>query len=379
MQTGSSGRAGTAGGRRTLGVEEELLLVHSDTGVPVAVAGSVLARADDKAAIRLAPGEIEAELQQQQIEVETTPTTALAEVGRQVSGWRRRADELGRAAGARAVALPTSPLPVDPLTTIKARYQAMVEQFGLTTMEQLTCGCHVHVGVDSDDEGAAVLNRIQPWLPVLLALSANSPYWAGRDSGYASFRSQAWMRFPTAGPVRRFASGADYRAYVDRLVGTGVPLDGDMIYFHARLSRRYPTVEVRIADICARTDDTVMIAGLVRALVDTAAAAWADDQPEPDLDPELLRLSTWRAGRSGVRGDLIDPITGTPRPAAAVIETLLDHVGAALEANEDQEPVRAAVRRTPAEGTGADRQRRVMDRTGDLAAVVRDVAEVTLG
>ncbi len=360
-----------------MGVEEELLLVDPESGSPAAVAGSVLAHAEAGAEDHPA-GEIEAELQQQQIEVETTPTSSLAEIGEQVRNWRHRADELGRAAGVRVVALATSPLPVDPRTTLKPRYRAMVERFGLTTMEQLTCGCHVHVGVDSDEEGVAVIDRIQPWLPSLLALSANSPFWHGRDSGYVSFRSQVWARFPTAGPTPTFGSAAAYLAQVDDLIASGVPLDADMIYFNARLSRHYPTVEIRVADVCARTADTVMIAGLVRALVDTSAAAWAAGDPTPDTEPDRLRLAQWQAGRSGVRGELVDPFSGRPRPAADVIRTLLEHVDAALTANGDRETVGREVDRVLTDGTGADRQCELMKRTGDLSAVVRGAAEITL-
>ena len=360
-----------------MGVEEELLLVDPESGSPAAVAGSVLAHAEARAEDHPA-GEIEAELQQQQIEVETTPTTSLADLGVQVRDWRHRADELGRVAGVRVVALATSPLPVDPRTTLKPRYRAMVERFGLTTMEQLTCGCHVHVGVDSDDEGVAVIDRLQPWLPSLLALSANSPFWHGRDSGYASFRSQVWARFPTAGPTPTLGSAAAYRAHVEDLIASGVPLDGDMIYFNARLSRHYPTVEVRVADVCARTADTVMIAGLVRALVDTTATAWAAGEPAPEIDPDRLRLAQWQAGRSGSRGDLVDPVSGRPRPGPDVIRALLRYVDDALTANGDRDIVHAEVERVLADGTGADHQRALMERTGDLAAVVRGSADLTL-
>ncbi len=360
-----------------MGVEEELLLVDPESGSPAAVAGSVLADAAARAGGHPA-GEIEAELQQQQIEVETTPTTSLTEIGTQVRDWRHRADELGRASNVRVVALATSPLPVDPRTTVKPRYRAMVERFGLTTMEQLTCGCHVHVGVESDDEGVAVIDRLQPWLPCLLALSANSPFWHGRDSGYVSFRSQVWARFPTSGPTRPFGSPAAYRAHVDELLASGVPLDGDMMYFNARLSRHYPTVEIRVADVCARTADTVMIAGLARALVDTTAAAWAAGEPAPGTDPDRLRLAQWQAGRSGPRGDLVDPVGGRPRPGPEVIGALLDYVDDALTANGDRDTVHAEVERVLAHGTGADHQRELLERTGDLSAVVRGSAELTL-
>jgi carboxylate-amine ligase len=360
-----------------MGVEEELLLVDPETGSPAAVAVNVLAHAAARSAGHPA-GEIEAELQQQQIEVETTPTTSLEELGTQVIDWRRRADELGRSSNARAVALATSPLPVDPRTTFKPRYQAMVDRFRLTTMEQLTCGCHVHVGVDSDEEGVAVIDRVQPWLPILLALSANSPFYHGRDSGYASFRSQAQARFPTTGPTPAFGSAAAYRDHVERLIATEVPLDGDMIYFLARLSRHYPTVEIRVADVCARAADTIMIAGLVRSLVDTCAAAWAAGEPAPDADPDLIRLAIWRAGRSAVSEDLLDPVSGRPRPAADVVGSLLEYVDAALTANGDRATVHREVERVLAEGTGADHQWALMKRTGDLSAVVRDAADRTL-
>src|ERR671914_1133616 len=134
-------------------------------------------------------GEIVTELQQQQIEVKTRPAATLAELSDELRDGRRRADDLAVRTGARIAALATSPLPVTPETSPDSRPRAMARHFGLTTAEQLTCGCHVHVEVASDDEGVGVLDRARVWLPVLLALSANSPFWQGVDSGYASFRS----------------------------------------------------------------------------------------------------------------------------------------------------------------------------------------------
>ncbi|WP_143665942.1 YbdK family carboxylate-amine ligase, partial [Streptomyces griseus] len=175
--------------------------------------------------------------------------------------------------------------------------------------EQLTCGCHVHVSVASDEEGVAVLDRMRRWLPVLLALSANSPYWQGRDSGYSSYRSQVWGRWPSAGPVDVHGSAEAYHDRVRSLVGTGALRDEGMIYFDARLSHRYPTVEVRIADVCLDPADTVLLATLVRGLVDTAAREWRAGEPPPDIDTSLLRVATWRAGRSGLEGRLVHPRT----------------------------------------------------------------------
>src|SRR6202034_3033909 len=134
--------------------------------------------------------------------------------------------------------------------------------FGLTAQEQLTCGCHVHVEISSEEEGVATLARIRPWLPVLLALSANSPFWQGRDSAYASFRYQAWSRWPSAGVTEAFGSAEVYRQTVQQMVSTGALLDSGMVYFDARLSEHYPTLEVRVSDVCLYADDAALIAAL---------------------------------------------------------------------------------------------------------------------
>jgi carboxylate-amine ligase len=368
---------------RRLGVEEELLLVEPVSGLPVAVAGTLLRLqppepTEESADRQSGGGEVGAELQQQQIEVNTSPTATLAELRDQLAGGRRRADELAVRTGARIAALATSPLPVTPETTPTSRYLAMADHFGLTTAEQLTCGCHVHVEVTSDDEGVGVLDRMRVWLPVLLALSTNSPFWQGNDSRYASFRSQAWNRFPSAGPTQRWGSAAAYHHEVDLMVSSGVLLDRHMAYFDARLSDRYATVELRVSDVCLSVGDTVLVAALARALVETAAADWAGGTPAPDVSTGVLRLATWRAGRSGLAGDLLDPFTLRPRPAHEVTDQLLDHVRPALKETGDEAQVDSAWQDVKARGTGADFQRQVWEDSGDLAEVVRQSSTRTI-
>lgn len=352
---------------RTVGVEEELLLVDPETGAPVAVAGSVLAGADG----------LEAELQQQQIEIGTEPCESLTQLAEQLRHWRAAAAASAERSGALIVATGTSPVPVVPELTVEPRYRAMVETFGLTTAEQLTCGCHVHVGVDSAEEGVAVLDRIRVWLPVILALTTNSPYWQGVDSGYASFRSQAWTRLPTAGPTDPFGSAERYHAEVERLLRTGVALDLGMIYFDARLSHHLPTVEVRIADVCLFRDDALLVAALVRAMVDTAAHDWRAGTAAPPADTSVLRLATWRAGRSGLEGDLLDPIDGRPLPARQVLADLVEHVGEALADNGDETVVADLLEALLDRGTGALHQRRWLQQNHHLGAMVLRMAELT--
>lgn len=361
--------------RRTVGVEEELLLVDAEDAHPRAVAAIILAGHDEQPGDQGAVGH---ELQLQQVEIGTPPAVSMSELGDQIVAWRRRADELAGQEGARVAALATCPLPVVPRTTVKPRYMAMIEHLGVTTAEQLTCGCHVHVAVESPDEGAAVLDRIRGWLPVLVALSANSPFWQGADSGYASFRTQAWHRFPTAGPTPLLGSGAAYRAHVEALLATGVPLDEGMIYFDARLSRTYPTVELRVADVCLRVQDTVLVAALARALVDTAAEDWRAGRPAPDVSSDLIRMATWQASRHGLNAELLDFSTGAPQPAKAVVAALIEHVAEALAANGDADLVSDRIAALSREGTGADVQRREAEAQSDLTGMVLAMAELTV-
>jgi carboxylate-amine ligase len=150
----------------------------------------------------------------------------------------------------------------------------------------------VHVSISSPDEGVAVLDRIRPWLPVLLAISANSPFWQGRDSAYASYRYQAWSRWPSAGPTEPFGSTEVYRQTVQQMVSTGALLDSGMVYFDARLSEHYPTVELRISDVCLYADDAALIAALARALVETEARLWRAGSAIPAHRIEMLRLAS---------------------------------------------------------------------------------------
>ncbi|SHN59122.1 carboxylate-amine ligase [Geodermatophilus obscurus] len=381
-------------GVRTVGVEEELLVVDP-SGRPVPLGPAALEAAarrgegetveeheraehGDGAAGGGDPvGRLVPELKTQQLEFGTRVCTALDDVAADLRHWRGRADAAARDVGARVAALASSPVRVDPQSTPGERYTEMAETFGLTAAEQLTCGCHVHVAVEDDEEGVAVLNRIRVWLPVLTALTANSPFWLGRDSGHASYRAQAWNRWPSSGPNGLFADAAAYHRLVGELLATETIVDTGMVYFDARLSERWPTVEVRVADVALHAEDAVTLAGLVRGLVETAAGEWRAGVAAPDVRSEVVRMAAWRASRSGLTGDLVHPATGRPAPAAEVVTALLEHVRPALAAAGDEQWVAGGVAAVLGRGTGADLQRRVFAETGDLTAVVRAAVEAT--
>jgi carboxylate-amine ligase len=253
----------------------------------------------------------------------------------------------------------------------------MSEAYGLTAHEQLTCGCHVHVEISSDDEGVAVLDRAGPWLAILLALSANSPFWQGHDSSYASFRYQAWGRWPSSGPTEPFRTAQRYHETLEQMVRTGTLLDTGMVYFDARLSEHYPTIELRIADVCLLAEDAVLIAALARALVETEARDAREGKAAPSTRTELLRLAAWRASRSGLDDDLLNPMTGLPEQAAAVVSLLLDHCRDALDDAGDTDAVTEMLSALLARGNGAAFQRAAFRQSGRLADVVNSAVAAT--
>ncbi|MET3936641.1 carboxylate-amine ligase [Arthrobacter sp. OAP107] len=367
---------GGAGGR-TLGVEEELLLVDPATGEALPRAGALLDLYVRP--LQAASGPVlTAEFQQEMIEVVTPPHATLSELAQDIVAGRSIAHQAAQDVGVRVAALGTSPLPADPHPVQLRRFRAMTEEYGLTAREQLTCGCHIHVSVESPEEGVAVLDRMRNWLPVLIALSANSPFWHGKDSGYASYRSQVWNRWPSAGPLEILGTPDAYHQLVHDMVSTGVALDEGMIYFDVRLSRHYPTVEIRVADVCLQPGNTVLLAGVARGLVETAAREWRDGVEPVAVPSALLRLAGWKASRWGLQGELLDPHTHRPAPALTVVNSLLNHIRAALQDAGDLDRVDELADSLLAGGTGSVRQKEVLHRTGDLARVVEDAVDRTV-
>ena len=304
---------------RTVGVEEELLLVDADEGRMTPMATRVLrvatARGDAGGEIA-GTGSLEFEFQEQQIEAYTSPHTAMSALEEELRGWRRKAASAAHEVGARVVASATSPVEVEPRLVRNARYVEMAERFAIVAREQLTCGCHVHVSVGSAEEAVGVLDRIRVWLPALVAVSANSPFWQGGDTGYASFRSQALLRWPVSGPTEVFGTAEGYRALIDGMLASGTILDEGMVYYDARCSHRFPTVEIRAADVCLDVRDAVLVAALCRGLVETAAEEWAAGEPPPPVPAALLRLATWQAARWGV--GVRPHVSGQVRPDVSV-------------------------------------------------------------
>ena len=207
-------------------------------------------------------------------------------------------------------------------------------------------------------------------MPTLLALSANSPFWQGVDSGYCSYRTQIFDRLPVTGTPPVLGTRAAYDGLVEELVATGSMADATRLYWDVRPSARFPTVEFRVCDVGLTVDDAVMVAGLVRALVRTCHARAVAGEPVPAVHPEVVRSARWRASRDGLDGELVDLAAGRTRPAAEVVDGLLTFLRPDLEGAGEWDEVSALVAQTSDRGTGARRQREVLERTGSLEDLV---------
>ncbi|MGW5849107.1 carboxylate-amine ligase [Streptomyces sp. NPDC055254] len=359
----------------TVGVEEEYLLVDPVTGEPTPLVEDVRRTAG------LGPfaegAEVQDELLQAQIEVATPVCSTLEEVGGHLLRLRHALASAAEANGCRIAATGaaplrgTSPVPVTPTL----RYLRMEGEARQLVDEQLICGMHVHAGVPDRETGVAVLNRINGWLPTLLAMSANSPLWDARDTGFASWRTIVFGRWPVSGPPPHFDGLADYERRLEGLVASGVIADRGQVYWQARLSERYPTIEVRCLDVQLRADDAVMFAGIVRALVATAIAEEKAGLPLSAPPPELVQAGNWHAARHGLNGTLVD-ILGRPHSSGDVLYALLRHLTPALEDAGDLRGVSALVHRLLQVGTPADRQRRALSE-GGLPGLIELITGVT--
>ncbi|MET8266339.1 carboxylate-amine ligase [Micromonospora arida] len=353
----------------TLGVEEEYLLLDPDSGRNLPVADQVLA------ALRgSARDQSRQEFRHSMVEMVTPVCADLTELRAHLVALRRSAAEAATAAGARLVAVGATPV-AEPHRTVpdKPRYHAMSRRYGPVAHDPAVCGCHVHVGLPDRELAVQVCNHLRVWLPVVQAITTNSPLHDGYDTGHASWRSMQLERWPSIGPTPYFDSVADYDRTVDELIAAGIMLDAAMVYWYARPSSTYPTVEVRVGDVCTEVDDAVLVAALVRSLVATLADDVRAGVSAPDVRDCLVAAAHWRAAHDGLDGELIDLRAGGTRPAWALVDELMAVIAPALLRHGDLGYVLAQLARLRRDGTGATRQRQVLERAGELHAVLDDL------
>ena len=363
-----------ATGSFTIGVEEEYQIVHPESRQLRQRAGRVLHRAKE-----VIGDEVTNELFLSQIEIGTPVCRTLGDVRAELIRLRKAVIEAAIGQGCRIGAAGTHPFSKwqDQALTPKDRYDTILREFQQLTREQIIFGCHVHVGIADRDEAIRVMNRVRPWLAPILALSANSPYWLGMDTGYSSYRTELFGRFPMAGLPMPMASRAEFDEVVEGLVRTDCIEDASKIYWDVRPSAHFDTLEFRIADVCQSVDEAVAIAGLCRALAGACHEAPGLDAPEHQVRPELLRASKWRAARFGLEGELIDLWGRKTVPAGRMVEALLLFLRPTLESLGEWDEVSALVREIVERGNGATRQRRAFQVAGRFEDVVDLILEET--
>ncbi|MEU4564817.1 glutamate--cysteine ligase [Actinoplanes sp. NPDC023936] len=364
---------GSHGAVLTVGVEEEFLLLDPDTGANAPVAEKVRAALPEQAR-----RQSRAEVRRSMLEMVTGVCTDLRDVRDQLGSLRRAAATAADDAGVRLTAVAATPVsepdrsvPDDP------RYHTMVDRFGPLAQDPALCGMHVHVGVGDRDLAVQVCNHLRIWLPVIQALTGNSPFFEGVDTGHSSWRNVQLRRWFSVAPTPYFRDAREHDRTVDDLIATGIMIDEGMVQWYARLSPRYPTVEIRMGDVCADVDDTVLVTALIRAAVETAITEIRGGRAAPDPRDAVVFGAHWRAARDGLGGDLVDLRDGRARPAWELIAEFAELVDPALRESGDRGVVVDGLSRLRETGSGADRQRRIYRSAGDIRAALEAAATWT--
>jgi carboxylate-amine ligase len=354
----------------TVGVEEEFLLLDPADGQNRSAAERV--RADLPEPMRRRSRR---EFRPCMVEMVTDVCTGIDDLGRQLLAGRRAAAAAAEEHGTVLIAIGSTPVgeqvraPSD-----DARFHEIVRHYGPVARDPAVCGCHVHVGVPDREQAVAVCTRLRAWLPVIQALAVNSPLFEGDDTGYASWRSIQLDRWPSLGPWPPLRSVADYERTVAALIASGEMLDETLVLWYARPSASFPTVEIRVADVCAEVRETMVVTALVRALVDTVARG----PDEPEVAAPLLQAAHWNAARDGMSGTLLDARSGRARPSWSLAAELVDRVTPSLRRHGDLDLVTAGLDRIRREGTGAARQRHIFEKSGSVLVVLDHLAEATV-
>lgn len=332
-----------------IGIEEEFVLLDSATLVPIAISD------DDRRTISDQPtsGRIMPEFLTCQLECATDPVATLAEADAQVRHLRGL---IGALAGRHQAVAAASGSPFAATGSLgvarSAHYDVVSAHLAHLTRGHEVNGLHVHVEIPDEEERVRSLNRVRGWLPVLLALTGNSPFADGIDTRFASWRSVVIRRLPSSWTPPRFHDMDDYRAQTDRLIALGAIADRASVSWAARISDRFPTVELRVFDAQLFPEDTLFASALARALAANKEA------PGSTLSADVLDESLWTAARYGLDARLLDPTTGEVTEARILAAALLELVGPVLDEFGDRSFVEDRLARIRRDGTGADRQRR---------------------
>ena len=365
------------------GMEEEYFLVDATTGALGTPAPNDLMR-DARAKL----GDIvTSELLQSQIEIASPILHSHDEAREVMFRTRRELSEVVAEHGFNIVAASTHPLGIwqEQLITEKRRYDKLMSDFRIISQRNLVCGLHVHVAIPEGVDRVEIMNRAMHWLPLFLALSTSSPFWNHRVTGLLSYRQALYDEWPRSGIPDFFLDEADYKAFVDRMQAAGAITDSTHLWWAIRPALHYPTLELRISDVCTRLDDALAIAALYRCLIATLLANPDMGKARSTHTRRLIDENRWRAKRDGIKAKFILETSNEVVPVADLVASLRTECGEQIERLNCAAAL-VPLDRILAEGTSAHRQLEIYNDSraaGDenpeaLAKVIEWLKETTV-
>jgi len=364
----------------TLGVEEEYLLVDRATrDLARDPPADFVARVENRLAAQGQAGQASPEFLRAQIEVQTRICRTASEARADLARLRRAVADVAGDSGLAPIAASTHPFALwrGAGATDKDRYRALERDLQGVGRRLVICGLHVHVGIEDDELRIDLMNQIGYFLPHLLALSTSSPFWQGEDSGLASYRVAIFNELPRTGPPDHFESWGEFRRQLDRLVAAGLIDDASKLWWDVRPSARFPTLEMRVTDMCPYLDDAIAIAALYQCLLSMLWRLKRQNQRWRIYPHMLVKENRWRAQRYGFDSGLVDFGKGAVIPYADLLDELVELVRPDAERLACTGEI-AHARRILERGTSAHRQRAAharalaagADRRAALEAVV---------
>ncbi len=340
----------------TLGIEEEYHLVERrGGGLAVEPPPAMLQAAQARLGERAMP-----EFLKSQIEVATRKCTSLAEARGELVELRRTVAELAGDHGLAPIAASTHPFAEwDQVKhSERERYVQLARDLQGVARRLVICGMHVHVGIEDPDLRIDLMSQVAYFLPHLLALSTSSPFWRGEDTGLKSYRISVFQGLPRTGLPETFASWGEYQRHIGVLVSAGLIEDASKLWWDIRASARFPTLEMRITDVCTRLDDGISVAALYRCLLRMLWRLRRSNQRWRNYARMLVDENRWRAQRYGIGEGLVDFGKGAVVPYRDLLEEIFELVAPDAEAFGCQAEV-AHARTILERGTSADRQTEV--------------------
>jgi len=358
----------------TIGIEEEYQIIDPES--------RELTSHDQKiveVASELLDEKVKAEMHQAMVEVGTKICQNSEEAAEELISLRRHIAEIAEDLGYRIGAAGTHPFSAwqKQLITQHPRYDEIVNELQDTARSNLIFGLHVHVGIQDRQMALHIANSMRYFLPHLYALSTNSPFWEGRNTGFKSFRSKVFDKFPRTGIPDSFESLAEYDNYVNLLIKTRCIDNAKKIWWDIRVHHNYPTIEIRICDVPLCVDETIALASLIQALVAKLHKLRQSNLNFMTYKRALINENKWRASRYGLEGKLIDFGKEKEVDTPILIDEMLefvDDVVDEIECRKALETIPKIIER----GTGADRQLKVFEETQDLSKVVDYIIEETV-